>query len=51
MNPQLESEMEGRSGVRVEREGSLDDVDGVVVLGAQPGVAARPDRRVDLHPR
>jgi hypothetical protein len=40
----------GGGGVRVEREGSLDDVDGVVVLGAQAAVAAGPHRRVDLHP-
>ncbi len=43
---------EGRRGgrVRVEREGSLHDVDGVVVLGPQAAVAAPPHRPVDLHP-
>lgn len=35
---------------RVEREGPLNDVDSVAVLGAQASVAAPAHRLVDLHP-
>ena len=36
--------------LRVEREGPLDDVDGVAVLGAHAAVAAPAHCLVDLHP-
>ena len=41
---------EQRGSLRVEREGPLDDVDGVAVLGAHAAVAAPAHCLVDLHP-
>lgn len=42
-------EVVAEGSVRVEREGAADDVDGAVVLGAQPGVAAPAHRPLDVH--